>query len=293
MGCIVRAVEYLHVQRVRHKDLKPSNILLSPEGLWLTDFGTATDFSQQTISTIENCERGTPKYFAPEVAAYQPSGRASDIFSLGCILLEMLLIAHGVRFFQHLRDCRSARDKSFQANLKQIQYELDGFDHSNLRTEIRSMLEREPDERPTVTEIRINFELMDTLAKRKGDEALFGDCCRRPYIAADEHEKRLLEMTHAHQKEMEAIRIQAQQKKAELVRRHDLETTELRAKLFALGGILAGVQRSSREVFTCRVCFMSLSSEEDLHQHFEYHHPNEGHLPNDTSSFQNFSRPTS
>ena len=42
--------------------------------VWLTDFGTATDFSSQTMSATENGERGTPKYFSPEVAAFRPSG---------------------------------------------------------------------------------------------------------------------------------------------------------------------------------------------------------------------------
>jgi hypothetical protein len=59
MGCIISAVEYLHSQSIRHKDLKPSNILLSLERLYLTDFGSATDFSDRTMSTTEGIERGT------------------------------------------------------------------------------------------------------------------------------------------------------------------------------------------------------------------------------------------
>src|SRR5690242_17516850 len=38
IGCLVSAIEYLHNQEIRHKDLKPSNILLSPNRLWLSDF---------------------------------------------------------------------------------------------------------------------------------------------------------------------------------------------------------------------------------------------------------------
>jgi hypothetical protein len=59
MGCIISAVEYLHSQSIRHKDLKPSNILLSTGRLFLTDFGSATDFSDRTMSTTEGMERGT------------------------------------------------------------------------------------------------------------------------------------------------------------------------------------------------------------------------------------------
>ncbi|PSN63191.1 kinase-like protein, partial [Corynespora cassiicola Philippines] len=88
-GCLITAVEYLHEQKIRHKDLKPSNILLGPNDVWLTDFGSATDFSMLSQSATDGVERGTPKYFAPEVASFEPHGRAADMFSLGCVLLEI------------------------------------------------------------------------------------------------------------------------------------------------------------------------------------------------------------
>jgi len=65
IGCLVSAIAYLHDQQIRHKDLKPSNILLSAGRLWLTDFGSSTDFSLLSQSATNN-ERGTPRYFAPE-----------------------------------------------------------------------------------------------------------------------------------------------------------------------------------------------------------------------------------
>ena len=69
IGCLVSAISYLHSQKIRHKDLKPSNILLSPKSLYLSDFGTATDFSLLSQSATDN-ERGTPRYYAPEVRAH-------------------------------------------------------------------------------------------------------------------------------------------------------------------------------------------------------------------------------
>jgi serine/threonine protein kinase len=70
IGCLVSAISYLHSQKIRHKDLKPSNILLSPKSLYLSDFGTATDFSLLSESATDN-ERGTPRYYAPEVRSHR------------------------------------------------------------------------------------------------------------------------------------------------------------------------------------------------------------------------------
>ena len=66
IGCLVSAIAYLHSQKIRHKDLKPSNILLCQGRLYLSDFGMATDFSLLTQSATEG-GGGTPRYLAPEV----------------------------------------------------------------------------------------------------------------------------------------------------------------------------------------------------------------------------------
>jgi serine/threonine protein kinase len=70
LGCLISALSYLHDEKIRHKDLKPSNILLSNSRLWLSDFGSATDFSLLSQSATDN-ERGTPRYFSPEVCSRQ------------------------------------------------------------------------------------------------------------------------------------------------------------------------------------------------------------------------------
>jgi serine/threonine protein kinase len=71
IGCLLSAVAYLHSQKIRHKDLKPFNILLSRNRIWISDFGSATDFSLLSQSGTDN-ERGTPRYFAPEFVIRSP-----------------------------------------------------------------------------------------------------------------------------------------------------------------------------------------------------------------------------
>lgn len=119
IGCLVSAVAYLHNNYVRHKDLKPANILPYPDGLWVTNFCTAADFSGISQSASEGGDRGTPKCFSPETSALESCGRASDIFSLGCIFIEMLAVANG-HLLQKLKETRPDKDHSFQANLAHV-----------------------------------------------------------------------------------------------------------------------------------------------------------------------------
>jgi serine/threonine protein kinase len=89
VGCIASAVKWLHNCHIRHKDLKPSQILFSASGVWLSDFGWSKDVSELTCSATVGGKTTTPKYLAPERALNQPCGRPEDIFSLGCIFLEI------------------------------------------------------------------------------------------------------------------------------------------------------------------------------------------------------------
>jgi serine/threonine protein kinase len=195
MGCMTSAVEYLHSQEVRHKDLKPANILLSKDRLWLTDFGSATDFSMLSMSLTENGERGTPKYFAPEVAAFQPSGRSADIFSLGCVLLEIFILTERGGSLQALKDIRSSPDFSYQANLDKTQEFLSQLTYGpsprkrHLATEIRQMLSRDAQSRPVASEIRRVLSTIDLL--KKNDASLFGKCCQTSPIPITEHKAQM------------------------------------------------------------------------------------------------------
>ncbi|XP_028411067.1 serine/threonine kinase-like domain-containing protein STKLD1 isoform X2 [Dendronephthya gigantea] len=87
LGQIVEALAFVHRHKVIHRDLKPSNIFVT-EGLNITigDFGVATimdDARTRTRTTV-----GTMNWMAPEVLE-RPYDERSDVWSLGCILLEL------------------------------------------------------------------------------------------------------------------------------------------------------------------------------------------------------------
>ena len=71
IGCLTSAVSYLHSQKIqiRHKDLKTSNILLLRDKIYLSDFGSATDFPSLSQSKTDG-GGGTRRYLSPEVGQY-------------------------------------------------------------------------------------------------------------------------------------------------------------------------------------------------------------------------------
>lgn len=89
-GCLVSALAFAHSRKIKHEDIKPSNILIKDHQPYLADFGCAKDFSDLERSTSTDAIAfGTPVYWAPEDP---PRGRAADIFSLGCVFSEMITV---------------------------------------------------------------------------------------------------------------------------------------------------------------------------------------------------------
>lgn len=66
-GCLASALAFLHRQKIRHKDIKPSNILVHDKRVFLSDFGSSLDWEErEKSSTSGNAEAGTRVYAAPE-----------------------------------------------------------------------------------------------------------------------------------------------------------------------------------------------------------------------------------
>lgn len=104
LGYLTSATAFVHQNTIKHMDIKAQNVLMRKTPLsikrpkcltwrvYLADFGLSRSFKPQDLSQTEGYTRGTAKYCAPEVYDYSPRGRKADIFSLGCVHLEILTV---------------------------------------------------------------------------------------------------------------------------------------------------------------------------------------------------------
>ncbi|NUP48394.1 MAG: serine/threonine protein kinase [Catenulispora sp.] len=87
---LAEALAHIHARGIVHRDLKPANVLMEPHGgIYLADFGIAHAWDGPQ-DTATGCVVGTAGYLAPEQARGNGAMPASDVFSLGLILLEAL-----------------------------------------------------------------------------------------------------------------------------------------------------------------------------------------------------------
>ncbi len=140
---------------VIHRDVKPSNLLLTAEGnLKLVDFGIAKgDFADRETETV-SVVLGADGYVAPERLDGAPDSPSGDIFALGCVAYELMSADRiGVSLF------REGYEKSVQGHLVRLRPE--GFDLRSARALtdlIEAMTSYDPADRPDHLAVRAAVE---------------------------------------------------------------------------------------------------------------------------------------
>jgi hypothetical protein len=185
-GCLSRALEFLHEQNIRHKDIKPQNILYETDrGVLLTDFGLSLDFTEASRSTTMGMVSGmTPTYCAPEVAAEEPRSTSSDIYSLGVVFLEMLVVlkGHPVEYLRTYFEAHGSNNRLIRKNdeaLDGLLAELGNtavVSDNKVLTWIEQMLRQNQKMRPTAA----SLSEWCTLADENGIRQFSGICCLSP-----------------------------------------------------------------------------------------------------------------
>ena len=126
--CLSEALSYLHASDVRHKDIKPENILIDEaESLILTDFGISRRFQKNTPHSTNDQWKFTYKYASPEMMKGRtvPRDDPSDVFSLGCVFLEVATLLLGEdlkRFSEHYTSTvnNTGVEEAYHCNLPRL-----------------------------------------------------------------------------------------------------------------------------------------------------------------------------
>ncbi|RMZ78106.1 hypothetical protein DV737_g4061, partial [Chaetothyriales sp. CBS 132003] len=102
--CLCEGLAYLHGANVRHKDIKPENIVIDITGsVVFVDFGAAVQYAPtQVTATMDPHAPVSDKYATPERMNDQPRDKASDVYCLGCVFVEMISLLFGYTLEQLL-----------------------------------------------------------------------------------------------------------------------------------------------------------------------------------------------
>ncbi|XP_053130938.1 calcium/calmodulin-dependent protein kinase kinase 1 isoform X2 [Hemicordylus capensis] len=148
---IVLGIEYLHYQKIIHRDIKPSNLLLGDDGhVKIADFGVSNQFEGNDAQLSSTA--GTPTFMAPEAISDSGksfSGKALDVWAMGITLFcfvygkcpfidEFILALHN------------------KIKNKPVEFPEEPWVNKDFRSLILRMLDKNPETRITVPEIKLH-----------------------------------------------------------------------------------------------------------------------------------------
>ncbi|XP_063440957.1 serine/threonine-protein kinase Nek11-like isoform X4 [Mytilus trossulus] len=156
---LVLAVHYMHTRRILHRDLKSRNIFLKGNMVKIGDFGISKIL--MGTADLASTFTGTPYYMSPEVLKHEGYNSKSDVWSIGCILYEMCTLSHAFD------------GKSLMAVMYKIVEgdppKLPDTYSSEISRLLNIMLQRDPEKRPSATDLLKETLLASHIAKMSKD----------------------------------------------------------------------------------------------------------------------------
>lgn len=191
---VAAGVEHAHKNKILHRDLRPSNIMVSEEGqVKITDFGTSAWLQNVPYATTRI---GSPPYMAPEQFQGK-AGFAADIYSIGCILYEMLIGRPPIYDpdpFKILEKAQEGKITPPRLKNMRVPRELDEIIMRCLAAKSEDRYQRPGDLLRALAEIRgekhRKSEIEDILGRIRARDRLGGELCwncRRPLPFRSRH----------------------------------------------------------------------------------------------------------
>jgi len=142
---LLSATDFLHAVKVLHRDIKPANVFMHSGVCKLGDLGLSKQLMLAATQPGKHTQCGSPLYLAPEVHMGQKYGKQVDVWALGCVLFELMMLDHA---FQG-RDNAQTLQNIVWARHAQI----DSAWSAQLITNLKWMLSLKPEDRPEAIDI--------------------------------------------------------------------------------------------------------------------------------------------
>jgi len=180
IGCLSNAICFIHEGNIKHMDIKPKNLLVRPirssrdfyqYKIYIADFGIARSYRSAPESETDSPTSFTRAYAAPEVVMQDLRGLKADIFSLGCVMIEIVATTitsedQDVRA-DLLKEAEDGGSTSYHTRIPQIQSWLlnqthgcwifvpnrGRLDERSYLMLLNSMIEEAPYKRPTARQV--------------------------------------------------------------------------------------------------------------------------------------------
>ncbi|MBS2551913.1 protein kinase [Catenulispora sp. NL8] len=148
---LAEALDTIHAAGVVHRDVKPANVLLGPDGAYLIDFGIAREAAASTI-TRTGTVVGTPPFMAPEqIRGRRTLGPPADIFALGGVLAYATTGRHPFG---------EGDNTSLAYRIVHEEPDLDGVEDQIVKALILACLAKNPEDRPTAGQVQARLSAL-------------------------------------------------------------------------------------------------------------------------------------
>jgi serine/threonine-protein kinase len=146
-AAVAGALAAAHAGGVVHRDIKPGNVMLTPNGVKILDFGISAPAGEEDFDDT-GATFGTPAYVAPERLDGMPAVPATDVYGLGVLLFEMVTGSppYPVDTWEELAEARSAGPGTLPTPLP-----------ADFRTLVDRCLDDDPQARPSADEVRFSL----------------------------------------------------------------------------------------------------------------------------------------
>ena len=162
LWCLLSGLANIHSKRIRHGDVKPSNILVKNGSVFYTDFGNCKMLDEDEIPTTDNTRsKRSPNYGSPEVEDKLSKNLKGDIFSLGCVFMEMTTVLCRRRLLDFTKYRGDVGDQAYRSHLDRCTMWMQG---------LRDGIRNESDEREHVEVWERVFDLCSMMTKSDKDE---------------------------------------------------------------------------------------------------------------------------